>query len=52
MTVKCGFIRIDQSIQETVQFYKRLGMSKATAISKAQSDLKHMGDKAIKELMK
>ena len=50
MTAKRGFMR--QPIQETVQFYKRLGMSKATAISKAQADFKHMGDDEIKEVVK
>lgn len=51
MTVKCGFIRIDQSIQETVQFYKRLGMSKATAISKTAGQC-HITENLVKEVVK
>ena len=49
MTTKRGVIQ--QPIQETVQFYKRLGMSKATAISKTAGQC-HIAEKLVKEFVK
>lgn len=49
MTVNCGFIRTDQSIQETVKFYLRCGMTLNEAISKAEDDLRTKLPNNIKE---
>ena len=48
MTVKCGFIRTDNSIFDTVNFYLAQGMTIDQAIGKAESDLRASLPESIK----
>ena len=38
MTVKCGWVRTDQELQDTVRFYIRQGMTAQEAISKVEGE--------------
>ena len=37
--MKCGFVRTDKTIFDTINFYLRLNMPMQVAIAKAESDL-------------
>ena len=49
MTVKCGFIRTDNNIFDTINFYLAQGMTIDQAIGKAEADLHTQLPQSIKD---